>query len=109
MSETVSKDPREQFATLDCPRCGERLLLPVEPIYDLQFVAALFCISVNTLKAYLSRGPGKAWEARYRFFGGHGRKRVLFASEVRAIQKHFVRKTRRHSPSESSQGEGDQE
>ncbi len=92
MSESESQDPREKFGVMTCSKCGERLLLPCEPIYDLNFVAALLSISIGTLKNYLSKGPGKHWEARFRFFPGGSRKRVLFASEVRAIQRHFVRK-----------------
>ncbi len=79
---------------LRCPGCGHFL---VEPIFDLAYTAAILGIRESTLRNFLSTGPGKTWEARYRFFGNN-RKRVLFISEVQALQRHYVRRTRRVTP-----------
>ncbi len=81
--------------TLQCPHCGGFL---IEPIFDLDYVALLIGIHRHTLVHFLGSGPGKTWEKRYRFFRGSRRKRVLFASEVQELQKHFIRKTRRREP-----------
>ncbi len=77
---------------IQCPHCKGFL---VEPIFDLDYTATLLGIKVTTLRRFLSTGPGKNWPPRYRFLGTTVRKRVLFLSEVRVLQQHFVRATRR--------------
>ena len=64
---------------------------PVEPGFDLLYVAQLIPCRPDTLRRYLSDHKAD-YPARYRFDGAmHRRMRVLLASEVRALRDHFVR------------------
>jgi hypothetical protein len=74
---------------LHCPRCDWDFYMPVQPVYDLKFVAALLGIKHQTLLRHLQ---DHKYPRRYRWYSHQLRVRVLYAEEVQRIQKHYIRR-----------------
>lgn len=61
---------------------------PVEPLYDLMVAAMFIPMRVGALRTFLWRHKAQ-FPARYRR-SGHGRIRMLSASEIRAIRERSI-------------------
>ena len=87
-----------QETTWFCRHCGQPVdvVLPVEPLYDLAFVAPLMPTTGEGLR-YLLDKYGRGWPMYFRRApngrGGTIRYRMLSASQVRALRSKYVRTT----------------
>lgn len=75
-----------------CPHCakGIELPLPVEPLYELKFVAALLPVRMDTLKSMLTVHY-RHWPRRYRKVARPGRRlRLLSAGEVNILRERML-------------------
>ncbi len=82
---------RGGLTTLHCPRCEWDFYMPIQPVYDLKFVAALIGVRPKTLVKFLIDHK-EEYPKRYRWYSHQLRVRVLFAEEVQRIQKHYIRR-----------------
>ena len=82
---------RGGLITLHCPRCEWDFYMPIQPVYDLKFVAALIGVRPKTLVKFLMDRKVE-YPRRYRWYSHQLRVRVLYAEEVQRIQKHYIRR-----------------
>lgn len=72
----------------DKPKSSLPFPLPVEPLFDLMVAAMLIPMRVGALRTFLWRHKAQ-FPPRYRR-SGHGRIRMLSASEIRAIRERSI-------------------
>jgi hypothetical protein len=91
MSEEKCQYHELLHVPLICRTCGNEMdvTLPVEPVYDMRFVADIIPMEIGALRNFLFRRR-ETFPSRYRFDAERRKHRVLTASEVRAIRAAIV-------------------
>jgi len=75
--------------TAHCPKCGSDVLVPVEPLFNVEEVCMLVPVKQSTLQSWCSRNAARLNAPLYT--GAKTRRRRLFtASDVRAIRAALV-------------------
>lgn len=75
-----------------CPHCLAKLdrLLPLEPLYEIEFAAAIIPQTYGALRNYLSSHK-EEFPPRYRITRQRHLRRLLSATEIRLIRSRLLR------------------